>query len=139
MKQKIELLDLSKAQDLINLTEKISETNKTIEHLKVNIKSLKGDTIKNMNYFELNDLEKQLLTLMIKTKKAISEYDMKIIKEHNIIMIDDVCIICKMNKIDIIILPCSHVLYCIACISNIKFCGECFKEVESYDKVYINN
>lgn len=138
LEHKINVLDYNKAQQLIELTERISELNDNITNLMKNVDKYNKENFSKLGYFELSDLEKGLMTLLAKVKRKITEKEKKYLTKEEKFEVLNNCIICQNEKVDTILLPCFHLIACILCGPFITFCPECNVKVENYEKIFIN-
>jgi hypothetical protein len=138
LQHKINVLDYNKAQQLIELTERISELNDNISNLMKNVEKYNKENFTKIGYFDLSDLEKNLMILLTKVKRKINEKELKYLTKQEKFEVLNNCIICQNEKVDTILLPCFHLIACILCGPFITFCPECNIKVESYEKIYTN-
>jgi len=73
LENKLLLLEYTKSEQLIELTEKISELNEVITNMLDKISYNEGNQLENLDYPQLTSLERNLLTLLLKIKTKISD------------------------------------------------------------------
>lgn len=136
LQHKINVLDCNKADQLIDLTERISELNEKITFLMKEIEKYNKENFSKLGFFELNVIENSLMSLLTKIKKKISEKEEKILKKEKQISISEDCRICLNEQIDTILLPCNHLCVCTQCGPFVSFCPECNVKVNSYERIF---
>lgn len=138
LNEKINMINFRKIQERNEFYEKISVLKRKIKESEDLLSFYKGETIQNLKYEELSNLEKRHIKLYEDVKRLITEKDLLTINSQNIIY-TDICTLCKINKIDSVILPCSHLIYCNTCAINENYCMDCKKEILYVEKVFIIN
>ena len=141
LEKKILIIDKSKTEDFIDISSKLSKVCKHIDELQPKIDHFQGINLGNLTFKQLENIEINLMKLLIKVKKKISEIEYDVMEgfinkpeDHTIL-----CQICKENEINCFIHPCSHVCICCDCASQSIKCPVCHKFIEFYDKIFLPN
>ena len=96
-----------------------------------------GNQLESLTYHQLTKLENNLLTLLLKIKGKISEFEMDIINGEEEFQERRFCIECKLNEINVVFKPCSHICLCVECAESALKCPICLEYVEYFEKVYL--
>lgn len=141
--EKINVLENRKTQNLIDISHEINEINIKIQEASKNSEKYNVRNIKKMPFSKLSELEENLMSLLIKVNKKISEKEELIINDIkngilDVYSINEMCLICKDYKIDTVIEPCNHFCVCELCSPYLKNCPKCLNEIYSCHKVYCN-
>jgi hypothetical protein len=141
LEKKILIIDKTKTEDFIDISSKLSKVCKHIDELQPKIDHFQGINLGNLTFKQLENIEINLMKLLIKVKKKISEIEYDVMEgfinkpeDHTIL-----CQICKENEINCFIHPCSHVCICCDCASQSIKCPVCHKFIEFYDKIFLPN
>ena len=141
LEKKILIIDKTKTEDFIDISSKLSKVCKEIDELQPEIDHFQGLNLENLTFKQLENIEINLMKLLIKVKKKISEIEYDVMEgfinkpeDHTIL-----CQICKENEINCFIHPCSHVCICCDCASQSIKCPVCHKFIEFYDKIFLPN
>jgi hypothetical protein len=141
LEKKILIIDKTKTEDFIDISSKLSKVCKHIDELQPKIDHFQGINLGNLTFKQLENIEMNLMDLLIKVKKKISEIEYDVMEgfinkpeDHTIL-----CQICKENEINCFIHPCSHVCICCECASQTVKCPICYKFIEFYDKIFLPN
>ena len=141
LEKKILIIDKTKTEDFIDISSKLSKVCKHIDELQPKIDHFQGINLGNLTFKQLENIEINLMKLLIKVKKKISEIEYDVMEgfinkpeDHTIL-----CQICKENEINCFIHPCSHVCICCDCASQSIKCPACHKFIEFYDKIFLPN
>ena len=139
LEKKILIIDKTKTEDFIDISSKLSKVCKHIDELQPKIDHFQGINLGNLTFKQLENIEINLMKLLIKVKKKISEIEYDVMEgfitepeDHTIF-----CQICKENVINCFIYPCSHVCICCDCASQNSKCPICYKFIEFYDKIFL--
>lgn len=73
LEQKCILIDYSRSEELLNLSDKISLISSNVQNLIDSIEIYEGDSLDNLQYENLTKIEINLLNLLIKVKRKISK------------------------------------------------------------------
>ena len=141
LEKKILIIDKTKTEDFIDISSKLSKVCKHIDELQPKIDHFQGINLGNLTFKQLENIEMNLMDLLIKVKKKISEIEYDVMEgfinkpeDHTIL-----CQICKENEMNCFIHPCSHVCICCECASQTVKCPICYKFIEFYDKIFLPN
>ena len=141
LEKKILIIDKTKTEDFIDISSKLSKVCKHIDELQPKIDHFQGINLGNLTFKQLENIEINLMKLLIKVKKKISEIEYDVMEgfinkpeDHTIL-----CQICKENEMNCFIHPCSHVCICCECASQTVKCPICYKFIEFYDKIFLPN
>ena len=141
LEKKILIIDKTKTEDFIDISSKLNKVCKHIDELQPKIDHFQGINLGNLTFKQLENIEINLMKLLIKVKKKISEIEYDVMEgfinkpeDHTIL-----CQICKENEINCFIHPCSHVCICCDCASQSIKCPVCHKFIEFYDKIFLPN
>lgn len=139
LEKKIMLLDKSKSEEFFDIMNKLTKVSKNIDELQPLIDSYQGINLNSLPYENLVKIEINLMKLLVKVRVKISKIEYEIIKgirtkpEDNTIICDG----CKVNEINCLLHPCSHVVLCENCAKETTKCPICSKFIEYYDKIYL--
>jgi hypothetical protein len=141
LEHKCILMDHYQSKSLLEMTENISELNKSIISMLDIVEAHEGEALDDLDYPKLTKVEMNLLKLLtkVKTKISILEYDIINGTTSTDNYDDMICIQCRSVNINCVLRPCNHVCLCIDCVKNLLKCPMCNKFIEYFDKVYLPN
>lgn len=142
MEKKISMLIKSKAEEFIEISDKLRKVCKNIEDLQLSLgiyRNKEIDGLKKYDYKSLANAESNLMKLLIKVKNRISnkEYDMLNGKKEMKDSFSLKCFKCSKNEINCLLYPCEHLSLCHDCARESIKCPLCFKYIEYFDKVFL--
>lgn len=124
-------------------SEKINEIeiiDEEVKELETKIKAYEGIGLGNLDFYQLNEVEQNLLNLLIKSKekKLILQEELMNdpLEEYNNNL---KCKVCQNNESNVVLRPCNHLCMCLECVYSTIKCPECLEDIDFYDKVYMQD
>ena len=142
MEKKISMLVKSKAEEFIEISDKLTKVCKNTDELKLNLDIYLNQEIEDLqkyDYKTLAEAELNLMKLLIKVKNKISNIEYGILNGNEIPKKNNSmkCFKCGENEINILTYPCEHLILCEQCVRVSAKCPLCYKFIEYYDKVFL--
>lgn len=138
MERKLFLLESIKNEEVAEKKKEIEALEEEQIELKKKVGYYEGEGLKELTFWELTDIENNLLEMFTKVKKRKTE----LLEEKIALSLsqDDnpyLCHSCEKNDFSVVNRPCGHLCLCQDCVYQIMRCPVCNMEIEFYDRIFI--
>ena len=126
-----------KSEDISEKTKEIEIINEEIKDLQTRLSSYEGKGLKNLDFYQLNEIEQNLLNLLCKSKEKKLSLHEEAMNDPFEEINNMKCRACQNKEFNVVLRPCNHLCLCLDCVYSTIKCPECFEDIDFYDKVYM--